>query len=96
MKMISRDPLLKDIVHLVIRDEARHVTFGVNYLEEFVKTLSDQEKEERALFAYEACVVMRERLVATDVFEHFGWDVEASRQQVLQAEVMEKFMPLIW
>ncbi|MCG8315239.1 MAG: ferritin-like domain-containing protein, partial [Pseudomonadales bacterium] len=96
MKMISRDPLLKDIVHLVIRDEARHVTFGVNYLEEFVKTLSDQEKEERALFAYEACVVMRERLVATDVFEHFGWDVEASRQQVLQAEVMEKFRTFLF
>ncbi|MCG8669199.1 MAG: ferritin-like domain-containing protein [Pseudomonadales bacterium] len=91
MKMITHDPLLKDIVHLVIRDEARHVTFGVNYLEEFVKTLSEEEKEERAMFAYEACVVMRERLIATDVFEHFGWDVEAARQQVLQAEVMEKF-----
>lgn len=91
IKMISRDQLLKDIIHLVIRDEARHVTFGVNYLEEFVQTLSDEEKEERALFAYEACLVMRERLIATDVFEHFGWDVEASRQQVLQAEVMEKF-----
>ena len=37
------DPLLKDIFYLVIRDEARHVTFGVNYLEEFVATLSDEE-----------------------------------------------------
>lgn len=91
IKMISRDKLLTDILHLVIRDEARHVTFGVNYLEEFVQTLTDREKEERALFAYEACVVMRERLIATDVFEHFGWDPEASRQQVLQAEVMDKF-----
>jgi hypothetical protein len=34
------DPVLKDVVYLVTRDEARHVTFGVNYLEEFVKTLS--------------------------------------------------------
>lgn len=91
MKMMTRDPLLKDIVHLVIRDEARHVTFGVNYLEEFVKSLSQEEREDRAMFAYEACVVMRERLIATDVFEHFGWDVEACRQQVLQAEVMDKF-----
>ena len=31
------DPVLKDIVYLVVRDEARHVTFGVNYLEEFVQ-----------------------------------------------------------
>ena len=96
IKMISRDPLLKDIIHLVIRDEARHVTFGVNYLEEFVQTLSDKEKEERAMFAYEACVVMRERLIATDVFAHFGWDVEACRQQVLKAEVMDNFRMLLF
>jgi ribonucleotide reductase beta subunit family protein with ferritin-like domain len=37
------DPVLKDVVYLVTRDEARHVTFGVNYLEEFVKTLSQDE-----------------------------------------------------
>ena len=29
----AMDPLLKDLFYLVIRDEARHVTFGVNYLE---------------------------------------------------------------
>ena len=48
------DPVLKDVVYLVTRDEARHVTFGVNYLEEFVKTLSDEEREERAQFADQA------------------------------------------
>jgi hypothetical protein len=41
------DPVLKDIVYLVTRDEARHVTFGVNYLEDFVKTLTEGEREER-------------------------------------------------
>ncbi|GAB3273968.1 ferritin-like domain-containing protein [Parahaliea aestuarii] len=90
------DPVLKDVVYLVIRDEARHVTFGVNYLEEFVKTLSDEEREERAQFAYEACVVSRERLVATDVFQHFGWDVEATRKQVLEGFVMSTFRNLLF
>lgn len=96
MKLVSKDALLRDIVHLVIRDEARHVTFGVNYLEDFVKSLSQQEREERALFAYEACCVMRERLIATDVFEYFGWDVEKARQQALQAEIMQKFRDLLF
>ncbi len=96
MKMVSKDALLRDIVHLVIRDEARHVTFGVNYLEDFVKTLSDKEREERAQFAYEACCVMRERLVATDVFEHFGWDVEAARERVLEAHVMVQFRKFLF
>lgn len=90
------DPVLKDVVYLVTRDEARHVTFGVNYLEEFVSTLTDEEREERAQFAYEACVVSRERLVATDVFAHFGWDVEDARRRVLDGFVMSTFRNLLF
>ena len=90
------DPVLKDVVYLVTRDEARHVTFGVNYLEEFIKTLSDEEREERAQFAYEACAISRERLVATDVFRHFGWDVEEARKKVLDGFVMSTFRNLLF
>lgn len=96
MKIISLDPLLRDIVGLVIRDEARHVTFGVNYLEQFVKTLTLAEREERAQFAYEACCVMRERLIAVEVFEQFNWDVEAARKRALDADIMEKFRKLLF
>ena len=39
-KMTTNDPVLRQLIHYVMRDEARHVTFGVNYLEEFVKTLT--------------------------------------------------------
>ena len=59
MKFILNDGLLKQLLHYVIRDEARHVTFGINYLEDFVKTLTDEEREERAEFAFEACVISR-------------------------------------
>ena len=81
---------------LIIRDEARHVTFGVNYLEEFVETLSHDEKEERAQFAYEACLLSRERLLSTDVYEHFGWDVEDARQFQLGSEIMQHFQKLLF
>ena len=90
------DPVLKELIYLVTRDEARHVTFGVNYLEEYVKTLSEDEKNERAEFAYEACVVSRERLIATDVFQHFGWDVEEARQRVMEGFVMSTFRNLLF
>lgn len=96
IRLVSKDKLIRDIVHLVIRDEARHVTFGVNYLEDFVKTLSKEEIDERAEFAYEACVVMRERLIATDVFATFGWDVEAARQQALNSQIMGQFRDLLF
>ena len=68
----------------------------MNYLEDFVSTLSDEEKEERAQFAYEACVVMRERLIGTDVFVHFGWDVEAARQKALESQLMAQFRNLLF
>jgi hypothetical protein len=35
---LTKDPVLRDMLGLIIRDEARHVTFGINYLEEFVET----------------------------------------------------------
>jgi len=96
LKLTAQDPLLRDLITLVVRDEARHVTFGVNYLEDFVQTLTDEEKEDRAQFAYEACVVMRERLISTEVFEHFGWDVEASRERVLESYLMQQFRNLLF
>ena len=56
-KAVTPDPVLRDILHLIIRDEARHVTFGVNYLEDFIENLTEEEREDRAMFAYEACVI---------------------------------------
>jgi P-aminobenzoate N-oxygenase AurF len=96
VKTYTPDPVLQDVLGLVIRDEARHVTFGVNYLEEFVKTLSDEEREERAMFAYEACVISRERLIATDVFRFYGWDVEESRKRALEGEIPVMFRHLLF
>ena len=96
IKAITPSPVLSDILELVIRDEARHVTFGVNYLEQFVKGLSEEEKNERAMFAYEACVVSRERLVPTDVFEHWGWDVEEARKIFLDGNVTSNFRKLLF
>ena len=71
MKLSARDPLLQTLLHYIIRDEARHVTFGINYLEDFVKTLSPEEIVERAEFAFEACVVSKDRLINTGAMTKF-------------------------
>lgn len=88
--------LLKDLLALVLRDESRHVAFGMVYLEEFVKELSPKDREDRARFAYEACVVMRERLIATDVYEHYGWNVEAARKKAFESFVYQQFRSLLF
>ena len=71
LKAITKDPLLKQLLHYVVRDEARHVTFGINYLEDYIKTLSPEEIEDRAQFAYEACVISRDRLINTKSEQRF-------------------------
>lgn len=88
--------LLKNILHYVIRDEARHVTFGVNYLEEHVKTLTAAERQDRAEFALEACVVMRDRLVGLEIYKHFGWDVEAAQKYIRERETRIDFGKLLF
>lgn len=97
MKMNTACPLLRQIVHYVIRDEARHVTFGVNYLEDFVATLTDEERDERGMFAFEACVVMRERILSTDVYSRF---VDAPRDEIRKqlqgTESMQEFRNLLF
>jgi hypothetical protein len=95
-KLLARDPVMAELLELVTRDESRHVAFGVTYMEEFVKSLSDAEREDRARFAYEACCVMRERIISTDVFEHYGWDVEEGRRRSLAGGVMQQFRNLLF
>ena len=95
-KAVTPDPVLRDILHLIIRDEARHVTFGVNYLEDFIENLTDEEREDRAMFAYEACVISKERLFPTDVFRKFGWDEAEARDFSNKAGFATEFQRLLF
>ena len=91
IKQSTQDPVLKQLIELVIRDEARHVTFGVNYLADFIQTLTDQEKAERAEFAYEACVISRERLMQIEVWQHWGFNVDEVKAIILKGGVLSQF-----
>ena len=95
-KETSNCPLLRQLVNYVIRDEARHVTFGINYLTEFLQTLTEEELEDRAQFAYEACVVMRGRLLSAEVYEKFGWDVEEALEFQSKTDVTNNFQHLLF
>jgi len=44
-----------------------------------LENLSEEEREYRAMFAYEACVISKERLFPTDVFRKFGWNEDDAR-----------------
>jgi len=54
MRNTTEEPLLKQLLTLVSRDEARHTGYGIKYLNAIVPTLSDGERAEIEDFAFEA------------------------------------------
>ena len=85
------------MVHYVIRDEARHVTFGVNYLEEFLQTLTEEEVEDRAMFCYEACVIMRDRIINTELpAKWFNMSEDDIRELIANDETNDQFRNLLF
>ena len=96
-KETTNCPLLRQLVHYVIRDEARHVTFGVNYLEEFLQTLTEEELEDRAMFCYEACVIMRDRIINTELpAKWFNMSEDDIRELIANDETNDQFRNLLF
>jgi len=58
--------------------------------------LSEEEKNDRAQFAYEACVVMRNRFGSTNVINHYGWDAEAAAAAQVGSEAGRLFANLLF
>ena len=56
MRNLTEEPLLKDLLTYVARDESRHHAYGVQYVERCVPCLSAAEHQELQDFAFEAAV----------------------------------------
>ena len=74
MAQLTPEPLLQQLLHLVMADEARHVAFGVLSLQEVYRDMAGSEIRERQEFAFEAAVRMRDRLLQQEVWERMGVD----------------------
>jgi len=96
MEKFSNEPLLKQLTQYVIRDESRHVAFGVLSLEGFYQELNEHELRERQEFAYEGSRLMRDRLYAVEVWREMGLPVEETHQIVMQSEVMREFQKMLF
>jgi len=73
--MQADEPLIQRITSYVMRDEARHVAFGVLSLQDlYSKEMSSTELREREDFVIEATVLMRDRLLMEDVWTRLGLD----------------------
>jgi hypothetical protein len=94
--MNPHEKLLHQITNYVIRDEARHVAFGVLSLEEIYADMTDAERREREEFVIEAAMLMRDRLLMHEVWERLGFDVDAWVAWSLQTPFMGGFRQLLF
>ncbi len=89
MRNTTKEPLLKDLLTLVSRDEARHTGYGVKYLNAVVPTLSEQQIRDVEDFAFEATRLLVDsrtgnslRESAFDVWREVGIDVDQALSEI--------------
>ena len=88
---LTDEKLLKDLIHLVMRDESRHVAFGVLSLEGYYEDMPANELADREDFVIDACELMRDRLIGEETADHFGLDRASYRQCMLESPILSLF-----
>ena len=94
--MNPHERLLHQITDFVIRDEARHVAFGVLSLQHLYRDMTAAELREREEFVIEAAQLMRDRLLMREVWERLGYDVDVWVKWSLETPFMQGFRQLLF
>lgn len=95
MYRMTNEPLLKELLKMVIQDEARHVHYGVLALRDHYNIeLGESERREREDWTFEVAVLMRNRFLAYEVYEEWfeGLITRAQWREVVSTSIgMEEF-----
>ncbi len=94
------EPLLKQLLKMVIQDEARHVHYGVIALREHItKQISESERREREDWAFEVALLMRNRFLMYEIYEEkfqASMSRAAWRDMVLHTPGLEQFRAVMF
>ena len=96
MFQITQEPLLKELVRYVMKDESRHVAFGMLSLAEFYRDMPLAELRDREDFIIYACELMRNRLVGDQISSAMGWDREEVKRVVLDSAPAQMFRRMLF
>jgi hypothetical protein len=92
----TEEPLLRKLTHAVMRDEARHVAFGVLALRDVYGTMDPRAFAEREDFVIEASRLMHDRFLAHDVWERVGLPVAECCEHTLRSPTMVAFRAMLF
>jgi len=89
--VLFHDPIIKQITDYVMKDEARHVAFGVLSLEGLFDDMTAGELAEREEFVMEAATLMRDRFLLDEVWERMGIPVDEGKEYANHNPLMMAF-----
>ena len=93
---ITQEPLLKELIKYVMKDESRHVAFGVVSLKDFYDDMPAGELRDREDFIIYACELMRNRLVGDQIARAMGWNRDEVKEHVLASEPAMLFRRMLF
>jgi len=91
-----QEPLLKELLHYVMKDESRHVAFGILSLDGYYKDMSASELADREDFIIYSSRLMRDRLVGSDIARLYGWNEQELRALVLESPMGQLFRTMLF
>lgn len=96
MEKTTNEPLLRELTRYVMRDEARHVAFGVLALSHHYDDMNERDRAEREDFVYEAARLMRDRFLFQEVWEKAGLPVQECMEITMHNEGQRMFRTLLF
>jgi hypothetical protein len=92
----AEEPLIREIVRMIMLDESRHVAFGVLSLRGVYEEMTESELADRESFVIEASRLMRDRFLMQEVWENLGMPVEECLDAVHKSPIMQTFQSLLF
>jgi hypothetical protein len=92
----SNEPLIKQITHMIMQDESRHVAFGVLSLKDVYTNMAASELRDREDFIIESSRLLRDRFLGQDVWERVGLPQKECEEAAASSEMMAIFRKLLF
>jgi hypothetical protein len=93
---LAQEPLLKELIKYVMKDESRHVAFGVVSLKDHYQEMAPNELRDREDFIMYACELMRNRLMGDQIADAMGWKREEVRNLVMGSAPAQMFRRMLF
>jgi hypothetical protein len=93
---VAQEPLLTELLRYVMKDESRHVAFGVLSLKDYYTDMPANELRDREDFVIYACELMRNRLVGDQIARVMGWNQNELRDVVMASPLGSAFRRMLF